>query len=654
MIWKGTREPSDYLGFYFKVREDSRGDKGMSNAKLAKSIVEKVGGAKNITQVWHCITRLRFNIRDEKDVSLEEIKKLDGVLGVQFQSGQLQVIIGSEVANVFNEINALTAGSVSSEAGAPKSTNIVEKIFDVISGIFTPILAAITGAGLLKGIMAILAATNLLSAQSETYMVLSAISDAAFYFLPFLIAYSAANKFKTNASIAVSLAGVLMYPTFIQMAAAGEVKSLSFIGLTIPMNSYASSVVPIILGVWLLSYVEKYAKKIIPNSLSIVFVPLISLLITAPILLAFIAPLGSFVGVYLERILTTIFTVAGPIGGALLGGLMPLIVITGMHYAFFPAAFVSFQKFGYEMMLLPMNLVANLAQAGATLGVLIRTKDIKMKQVAFSALIPAFFGITEPAIYGVTMKLKKPFYASLIGAGLGGAVFAGFGVKAFSFTVPGILAYPTYIQQGTKNLMIAVLGTVLSFSTALILTLVLKFDLGESTSAVAETVANSSVASAVKSDAPSHIMSPMSGELVVLSECPDRIFAEEMMGKGVGIIPDNGVVLAPFDGQVILTTPTNHAIGLMSNDGIELLIHVGLNTVNLKGEFFTLKVNQGDKVSKGDTILMFDHYKIKERGINLYSPIIVTNTTKYLDILTAKDNRTKVEAGADEILVVVS
>ncbi|HBW13111.1 MAG TPA: PTS beta-glucoside transporter subunit EIIBCA [Proteiniclasticum sp.] len=623
----------------------------MSNDKLAKALITNIGGVENITQVWHCITRLRFNIKNNDLVKMDTIKKMNGVLGAQFQSGQLQVIIGSEVADVFREVELLTSGKINLEAAEEKSMNVVEKVFDVISGIFTPILPAIVGGGLLKGIMAILSATNILSASSETYMILNAISDAVFYFLPFMLAYSASNKFKTSTALSLTLAGILMYPTFVNLATAGEITKLSFIGINIPVNNYSSSVIPIILGVWLLSYVERLAKKFVPKSLNIVFVPLIMLLVTAPIVLALIAPAGSFLGVYLERIFTKIFTVAGPFGGALMGGLMPLIVITGMHYAFFPGTFASFAKVGFDVMLLPMNLVANLAQAGATLGVLIKTKDSKMRQIAFSALIPAIFGITEPAIYGVTMRLKKPFYASLIGAAIGGATLAGLSVKAFSFTVPGILALPTYIEQGTYNFMFAVFGVVLSFGIALILTLVMKFDLGEEKTEVSPTTVIS--VETVKST-PIRVAAPITGEIKLLSECPDKTFASETMGKGVCIIPTEGKVVSPFDGKVILTTPTNHAIAVLSNDGVEVLIHVGLETVELEGEFFELKVSEGDIVNKGEDLLLFDLTEMNKRKINLCSPIVVTNTANYLDVLVTKNTGSTVSSSSDDILMAVN
>ena len=616
----------------------------MTNKELAQAIIEKMGGKNNITQCWHCITRLRFNVHDKQAVKLAEIKELEGVIGAQYQGGQFQIIIGNEVVNVFNEVSKILG--LTSESGGEKGTkgNLVEQIFDVISGVFTPILPAIIGSGLLKGFMAILVATSLLADQSATYLILNGISDAAFKFLPFLIAFSAAKKFQTSGSVAVALAGVLMYP-WQELINNPEITNLSFLGfMNVPVgNSYASSVLPIILGVWLLSIVERLAKKIVPQSLTIVFVPLICLVITAPLLLTFIAPLGTMIGTYLERFFTLLFEVAGPFAGALLGGLMPLIVITGMHYAFFPGSFASFEKFGYDVMLLPMSLVSNLAQAGATLAVFFKTKDSKMKQVAFSAFVPAMFGITEPAIYGVTMKLKKPFYASLIGGGVGGAIFGAFTVKAMSFTVPGVLALPTYLDGASNNFIFALMGVFASFAVSFVMTWLLKFEEVE-----AKEVPTGEVV--VRSGGPRHIVAPITGEVKQLAECPDATFAEELVGKGVGIIPSEGKVVAPFDGVVTLTTETNHAIGITSIDGVELLIHIGIDTVDLKGEGFIREVTEGDNVKLGDPLLQFDIERIQAAGLSLYSPVVVTNTADFLDLVSAVTTG-EVSSGKDDLII---
>lgn len=448
--------------------------------KLATEIIDSIGGAENITNSFHCITRLRFNVADEKKIDIERIKKFDGVFGAQFQQDQFQVIIGNEVDDVYEEVKKGLGDDVITDFAPtkPKKTvkGIINIIFDTISGIFTPILPAIVGAGLLKGVMALLVAFSLLAPESSEYVVLNIISDAPFYFLPFLVAFSAAKKFKTNEYLSVTIAGVMMYPTIINYATSGEVTSLSFFGLNIPMINYSSSVIPIILGVWLLSFVYRKVDKVIPKVVRIIFTPLISLLITAMIVLMFIAPMGNYLGGYADQFFSTLFTISGPFAGMLLGGVMPLIVITGMHYAFFPTAFTGLASVGYDMIFLPMNLVSNFAQAGATLAVAVKTKDKEFKSLAYSAFISAIFGITEPAMYGVTLKLKKPFYAAIIGGAIGGGIFATLSVKTFAFSIPGITAIPTYIEQGTNNLLFALLGIVASFGVAFVLTLVFKIE----------------------------------------------------------------------------------------------------------------------------------------------------------------------------------
>lgn len=635
----------------------------MDNKQLAKNIVDYIGGADNITQNWHCITRLRFNVKDAKKVNIEEIRNLNGVMGAQFQGAQFQVIIGGEVANVFEEVNRITENSINGEAQSDGGSggNIVSKLFDVISSIFNPILPAIIGSGLIGGFLSILTVTNVLAEESQTYMVLYAIYNATFYFLPFLVAYSASKKFKASPSLSLALAGVLLYPTFINNAVPGTWVLWKFLGgIPLAINNYSSSVIPIILTILLLKYVEKLLKKIIPKALTIVFVPMLALLITAPIMLILIAPLGFLIGTGLATFFTWLFTVAGPIAGALMGGLMPLIVITGMHYAFFPGTLAGLEQFGYDLVLLPMNIVANLAQAGAVLAVFFKTKDEKMKQLAFSSFIPAPFGITEPAIYGVTMKLKKPFYASMIGGAVGGAIYGTFAVKTFQFTIPGVLALPTYIETGTSNLLFAIIGVLASFVVGFVMTMIFKFDTGKT---VVEVAASGEAAtegseqikniSTMIQQEPDHIIAPITGKVISLSECPDQTFASGLLGKGVAIIPDNGKVYSPVDGTVVTVTPTNHAIGLLSDSGVEILIHIGIDTVSLQGEGFKRLVEEGARIKKGDLLFTFDIDLIKANQLDLCSPVTITNTSDFLDVVPAAIADTEVQAGQDEILIVI-
>ncbi|MGS0902648.1 beta-glucoside-specific PTS transporter subunit IIABC [Bacillus altitudinis] len=629
----------------------------MENKELAGKIVKLIGGTENISQSWHCITRLRFNLNDENQVKVDELKTLDGVLGAQFQSGQFQVIIGAKVAEVYEEIDHL-AGHSSNDSAPVKNTskmNPIEVVFDVISGIFTPILPAIVGSGLIKGIMALFVSLGWLTETSSTYQVLQIFSNAVFYFLPFLIAYSAAKKFKTRESLALALAGILLYPTMIEGAAKGA-DPLNFLGLSIPLNNYTSSVLPIILGVLLLSFVDKWITKAIPKSLSIVFTPVLSLMITAPLTLAFIAPIGNVSGQYLEIFFTSLFNFAGPIAGLLMGGLMPLIVLTGMHYAFFPSTLASFEKVGYDIMLLPMNFIANMAQAGAVLGVIIRTKRVETRSLALSTLLPSFFGITEPAIYGVTLRLKKPFYASLIGGAAGGCFYGLFSVKTTAFSIPGITSLPTYIMKGTNNFQLALIGIALSFIVSLLITILLGFQ--ESVTAANEQAAekpnhteSTENQQMSKQTNPYEVQAPMSGKVIPLSEVNDSVFSSEMMGKGVAILPDKGVVQAPFSGKVVTVTPTKHAIGLVSDDGIELLIHVGIDTVSLNGQFFDVLVKEGDEMKTGDHLLSFDIEGIQSNHLDVVTPIIVTNSTQYLDVIHTGD--THVTAGQNKLLMLI-
>lgn len=597
----------------------------MNKKDLAKRVISEIGGKENISQIGHCITRLRFNLVDVDKVNMEKIKAIEGVMGAQFQNGQFQVIIGNKVGEVFEEVTSILSKELTDIKEEKNNKGIIDTIFDTISGIFTPILPAITGAGLLKGVMALLTALNLMPTTSSEYAVLNIIADAPFYFLPFLIAFSAAKKFKTSEVLSVTIAGVIMYPTIINYAASGEVASLGFLGLKIPMISYSSTVIPIILGVWLLSYVYKIVDKYVPSLFKIIITPLVVLLITSVLVLVFIAPLGSYIGVYVEKFFSGLFNVAGPFAGMLLGGAMPLIVMTGMHYAFFPAALSSFSTVGYDVMLLPMNLVSNLAQAGATLAVAVKSKDKNMKSLAASTGISAVFGITEPAMYGVTLKLKKPFYAVLIGGAVGGGIFGTFVVKAFTFTLPGITAIPSYIEQGTKNLLFALLGVALSFIVAFLVTMILNFEDGEK-----ENIVN--LENKSNDNNSIDILSPMVGRVVPLSEVPDSTFAEGLVGKGLAIIPSSDIVKSPFKGRVTTIIPTKHAIGITSDEGVELLIHIGIDTVNLNEKAFILKVNVGQEINIGDELIKFDMKLIKEAGLNLISPIVVTNIDRFPNV----------------------
>lgn len=602
----------------------------MNYNQVAKDVIQACGGEKNIERAWHCVTRLRFTFVDIEKADFNKLRNIKGVMGTQYQRGQCQVVIGNEVNKVFAEISKLAKHAVE-EGGGQKQAfsiiNVVDAIITTIPTIFQPILPAIIGGGLMKGIMALLTAFNLIAPESGIYFILNIISDAPFYFLPFLLAASSAKRFNVNMAYALTLAGALMYPTILS---GGD--PIGFLGLQVPLANYSGSVLPVILGVWLLSYVERLVNKKLPSLFRLILNPIVILTISIPVLLIFIAPIGSYAGEILQSMFTWLMENTGVFGGLVAAGTMSVIVITGMHFAFFPGCIQALGTLGYDAFLTPMSLCSNLAQAGATFAVMFKTKNRDMKTVSFSSGISAIFGITEPAIYGVTMRLKKPFIAALIGGGLGGALFGWFGVKCFAFGMPGIAVLPSFISPDyPSNIMFALLGVGVSFIGGFIMTFLLGFDdiPNEEKDDDNKLIENRTPSKQID------IASPMIGKVIAMKDVNDATFAENIIGKGVAIRPSEGLVRAPFDGTVSMIAHTRHAIGLKSNDGIEILIHVGLETVALDGEHFEILVDTNQEVKQGTPLVKFDLKAILSKNIDITSPIIITNTQDYLDVIAS-------------------
>lgn len=623
----------------------------MEHLKLAQEIIRYCGGKDNITQAWNCITRLRFHLKDREKADVKAIQALNGVLGAQFQGDQFQVIIGNEVLKVFEgvkkELGDLVVSSEEKTKKVKKRENPINVVFGVISGIFNPILPAITGAGIIKGILALLIFLKVLNPESDNYFVLDMISNATYYFLPFLVAFSAGKKFGVNEHLAATLAGIIMYPAFVSLSGQG-ISTVKFLFLNIPVMDYNSTVIPIILGVLLLSIVYKFIDRFVPSFLKLIVTPMASLLITAPVVLVFIAPLGSYVGKYVAAFFISLFGVAGPVAGLLMGGLMSVIVITGMHYAFFPSTFDGLGGVGYDILLLPMSIVSNMSQCGAVLGAAFKIKDKKMKSIAFSSALSALFGITEPAIYGVNLKYKKPFYAALAGGAVGGAIYGIFHVKAYAFGIPGITALPTYLKEGELNNFIwACIGVAASFLTAFIITVILPLEGKEKAEEKGEDkISQDHEGQMIKIP----VAAPMTGKAVGLAKVPDKMFAEGILGKGIAIIPDEGIVKAPFQGQVKMIAPTKHAIGLISDRGVNVVIHIGIDTVNLQGKGFEVLVKEDQWVEKGAPLMKVDLDFIKENHLNPITPIIVTNSDEYVNVMDFPMDMA--QAGTSEVLIV--
>ncbi|PAF39625.1 PTS beta-glucoside transporter subunit EIIBCA [Terribacillus saccharophilus] len=604
----------------------------MNHRKTAEEILQLVGGESNVQNVIHCMTRLRFNLYDNSKADRQALEQVDGVLGSNISGSQFQLIIGNEVPKVYKEIiaNSNLSESKSTEGESKQKKNVISSIFDVISGVFTPILPAIAGAGMIKGIAALLVTFGWLQEASQTYQILTVIGDGAFYFLPILLAISAARKFGSNPYVAAAIGAAILHPTLTAMFAEGG--SISFVGLPVTIATYSSTVIPILLAIWIASYVEKWVDRITHASLKLIVVPSVTLLVVVPVTLITVGPLGAIAGNYLSTGTNFLFQNAGIIAMILLAGTFSLIIITGMHYALVPIMLNNIAVNGYDYMM-PAMFLANFGQAGAAFAVAMRSKNKKFKSLSFTTALTATMGVTEPAMYGVNMRLKKPFVAALIGAATGGVLYALTDVKAYIVAgMAGLPGLPTFVGP---EFIFAILGLVLAFVSAAVVTWIIGFEDVLAPAEETTTTKEKAVDTAEETDsekASEVIASPLTGEVRPLAGVSDPTFAQEIMGKGTAIFPSKGEVVSPVDGEVVTLFATKHAIGLRSTNGAEVLIHVGIDTVKLNGEHFTAHIASGDKVQKGQKLVSFDIEAIQAAGYDVITPVIITNTAEYEDI----------------------
>ena len=606
----------------------------MDYSVTAKELIKKLGGEKNVDSLTHCMTRLRFVLKDESGIDDKAVENIPGVMGIMKKGGQYQVIIGNNVAKCYSEINKLYGFSdTASSNGKKVKRNPVTVALDFISGCMTPMIPAIIAGGLIKVLLVVLGPSllNVISATGDTYIIMNAIGDAAFYFLPVFIAVTASKKLGCNTYLAIMVAAMLLYPDLITLLG-GEAPTKLFGFIPVIHGSYSSSVIPAMLATILLKYVEKLVDKITPEWSKNFLKPLLIVLITAPITLCLLAPLGLVIGNGLQFVLNYIYNFAPWLAMALFAAFMPFIVMTGMHWAFVPAALLAISNPGYELMLLPAMLASNIAQAGATFAVAVKTKDSKMRQIAIPAGISALLaGVTEPAMYGVTLKLKKPMYAACIAGGVGGVIMGIVKLKAYAFATPCLTAIVQFISpDGGKNMLFACIIAALSFVLSFVLALIMTKNKAETTEETSSPMAEGS--------ADLTIANPVSGEVIALSEVNDATFSSGVLGEGYAVIPIEGKVTAPFDGKVETLMDTHHALGLVSNSGIEMLIHVGLETVTLNGKYFTPKVAEGDSFKKGDVLLTFDLEAIKKEGYDTTTPVVVSNADDYAAFAPALGN----------------
>lgn len=616
--------------------------------ELAKGVVENIGGKDNVINAWNCVTRLRFNLKDKDLVNIETIKKIPGVMGAQFSGDQFQVVIGNRVGEAFEEVEKIVGGG-SSGGKSTEKESIISVLMATLSGIFTPIIPALAGVGLLKGFTSLAVVMGWLSDKTDTYAILNAIGDSVFFFLPFFLAVSTARKLNTSEYLALAVAGTMMYPTILDAARGLTDKtSFDFFMIKIPAINYSSSVIPIIFAVILLKYVHKFFRKYVPETLTFMFTPLLTLIVTIPITLWILAPLGTNIGEVIASFFTWLYSVAGPLAGALLAGLMPLIIMTGMHYAFVPIAMQNISTLGYDSMVSTSMLVSNAAQGGAAFAVGVRTKNKALKQLAFSAGLSAIFGITEPAMYGINMKVKKPFYIAMGSSAILGGIATFFSVKAFGLAgMLGLFALPLFVNpDASSSIVIAALCYVGSIVVPFILTLVIGFDdVEEDVSSPQE------VTKTVDNGDDYVVVSPAEGALVELSKVNDQVFSTGVMGKGIAIDPTVGAVISPVSGEVMVLPDSKHAIGIKADTGEEILIHIGIDTVSLNGKYFESHVQTGDKIEVGDQLVTFDIDKIKESGFETVTMVIVTNTNDYADVIDTKTDG-NIKFG-DELLLIL-
>ena len=605
-------------------------------SKMASEIMKYIGGPDNVIDVAHCATRLRFRLKNTDMVDSVQLERTEGVIKTLESGGQFQIVIGNKVSLVYEEIlkshKNLATGQ--ENTGSEEHKNIFDAFIATVAAIFTPVLMVMCGSGVLKGILAIAVSVGM-STDSGTYLVLYAAADAFFVFMPFLLAFSSAKRFGANQFLAVTLAGSLVYPNLI--TAIGSGAELTFLGIPLVLLNYHGTVLPVIISVFVLSKVEKLLKRIIPEAVYSFMMPCVALVIMTPLSLLVIGPVLTTVANGLAAGYEMIAEVP-VVAGIIVGAFWEVLVVFGVHWTFVPIMLNNVSLYGADSL---SSLVAPaiFSQAGAALGVFLKTRKQEVKSVAGPAALSGIFGITEPAIYGVTLKYKKPFYMAMFSGAVGAVIAAFSGAAGIGAPIPGLLTLPCWAGKGFVMFLVACL---VAFVGAAILTWTIGYkdeDPAEETS-TEQTVGEKEV-----------VASPLTGKVVPLTEVKDEAFSGELLGKGVAIDPTEGTVVAPCDGTVTVLFPTKHAIGIVTEHGAKLLIHLGLDTVKLEGEYFTAHIAQGDKVEKGQLMMTVDLEAVKAAGYSMVTPIIVTNTPDYLDIVAMSSTSVNKE---EELLTLIN
>lgn len=603
--------------------------------KSAHEIINLIGGRNNINNAWHCMTRLRFNLHDDQKIQFDKLKDLSMVVGTKYQNKELQIVIGTDVTEYYDaiakqlELDKFSANQ--SGKGKKEKKGIISLFMDTVSGVFGPIVPAIAGAGMIKGLMAGLVALNVISNKTDTYIVLNMIASGVFTFLPFFVAASAAKIFKTNEYLAVALAAAMQFPTMVDAATKGAIKQfLLFSVIPIPVFNYSGTVIPIIFTVLALKYVYHYVDKYMPQALRTVFSPTVSLFVTGIIALGLIGPISIYLGDLLATSVNSLFKISPILAGAVLGAIRPVAVFTGLHHAFTPIALQNFANLGYDR-LMPTMFMANLAITGATAAVYFKVKTKPEKSIVASSAVSGLLGITEPALFGVLSKYKKAFVAATIGSSLASAFITFFGVRIYGYILSSIFSLPAYIG---KYFVFAIIGIIIALVSSFIIAYLMIPNL------------NAKIEK-VKEDDPSEerkiveLHEVVKGKFLPLEKVSDDVFSSKMMGNGFAMKPENGRVFAPASGKIVTIAATKHAIGMKNDDGVEILIHLGIDSVSLKGAGFKILVKEGDFVTPKTNIAQIDLNYLKENGIDDTIVVVITNLKKStkLNVLSIADDK---------------
>lgn len=610
----------------------------MDYKSKAQALIKELGGDGNIKGLAHCMTRLRFNLEDDSIVNDNNVRNIEGVSGVVRQGNQYQIVIGKEVVKYYKEIKELVSveGLTCTENDKSKKKNLIERGIDVIASSMMPIIPALIGAGMIKILYLVL--SFFVTTDSTTMKLLGTVGDAAFYFMPVFISYAAAKRFNASAPLVAVVTAVLLHPDFIALMD-DDTRKLFFLGVPVVSAHYASTVIPAILNAWVISYIEKYVDKITPNLTKGFLNPALVILISAPIAFIILGPLGAIFGKGLAYIVAAVQGDFHILTMIVLSAIMPFIVMTGMHWAFITITLPALATPGGEMLIIPAMLIINMAQGAACIGVGIKTKNKKLKQTSYAAGFTALFsGLTEPCMYGVNLPLKKPMLAACIASGITGGLAGIFKISAHAFAIPALVSMPMFINNSNSyNFVFACLAAVVVVVLTILLTLLLGFDdpVDESQKNDVKKTSQEINLDAENNSAVTKIASPVQGEIIPLGEVADATFSNEILGKGIAVKPTVGKIISPFDSEVLSIFTTNHAIGLRSTEGIELLIHVGLDTVQLAGKGFKAYIKNGDLVKKGDLLIEFDINYIKSQGYDPTTIIVVTNTEEYKDVISS-------------------